>query len=410
MMKRVVPAAAWAISAAALAAVSACSRPHAQPSDPGADDRPVVAVAKVSRGDVVQTLSVTSEFRPFEEVDVHAKVAGFLKSISVDVGDHVEAGQLLAVLEIPELQDELQQDGAAIKRAQEEVNRAGADRERARSLHDVAHLGSTRLSQVIATQPRLVAQQDVDEAAGRDRAAEAQVATADAALAAAREQLAFAMATERKTNTLLGYTRITAPFGGVVTRRYADTGAMIQAGTASQTQARPIVQISDNRRLRLVIPVPESAVARIHLGGRVGLQVQSLNKTFTGTVARFADRLNPDTRTMHVEVDVPNPTLEIVPGMFANASITLSEATNAVVVPVGAVDRADNGVHALVVAADGRIEPREIVTGIETPDRVEVRSGLQPAELVVVGGRGQLKAGMAVTPRLMESETPQEAR
>jgi RND family efflux transporter MFP subunit len=407
MTKRVVPAAAWAFAATALAAAPACSRPNARAAEPGVDERPVVAVAKVSRGDVVQSLTVAAEFRPFEEVDVHAKVAGFLKSITVDVGDRVQAGQLLAVLEIPELQDELQQDGAAIKRAQEEVNRAGADLERARSLHDVAHLGSMRLAQVIATRPKLIAQQDVDEAAGRDKAAEAQVATADAALASSREQLAFAMATERKTSTLVNYTRITAPFAGVVTRRYADTGAMIQAGTASQTQARPIVQISDNHRLRLVIPMPESAVSRIHLGGPVTLTVDSLNKTFTGTVARFADRLDPDTRTMHVEVDVPNPTLEIVPGMFANASIAIHEARNAVIVPVGAADRTDSGARVLVVAGDGRVEVREIALGLETADRAEIRSGLQPSELVVVGSRGQLRAGMVVTPRVMEAETPQ---
>src|SRR5262249_2859760 len=161
-------------------------------------------------------LTVTAEFRPYEEIDVHAKVAGFLKSISVDVGDRVQAGQLLAVLEIPELQDELQQDEAAIKRAQEEINRASADLDRAKSVHDVAHIGSTRLTKVSAARPNLVAQQDVDEAAGRDHAAEAQVATANAALAAAREQLEFARATQRKTTTLFSYARITAPFGGVI--------------------------------------------------------------------------------------------------------------------------------------------------------------------------------------------------
>ena len=410
MMKRAFCTITGAVAAAALTATSACSRPNADAAEPNIEDRPIVAVAKVTRGDLAQVLTVAAEFRPYEEIDVHAKVAGFLKAISVDVGDRVQAGQLLAVLEIPELQDELQQDDAAIKRAQEEINRASADLDRAKSVHDVAHLGSTRLTKVIASRPNLIAQQDVDEAAGRDHVAEAQVATANAALAAAREQLAFAEATKRKTTTLFAYTRITAPFGGVITRRYADTGAMIQAGTASQTQARPIVQLSDNRRLRLVIPVPESAVARIHLGGPVALSVQSLNKTFTGIVARFADRLDADTRTMHVEVDVANPTLQIVPGMFANASITISAATDVLVAPVGAIDRTDQGAQVMVVDQAGRLEPRSVALGLETADRVEIRSGLQESARVVVGSRGQLKGGTTVTPKVVEPETAQESR
>jgi RND family efflux transporter MFP subunit len=409
MIRRTFPIAASCLAIAALTSAAGCSRPHAQTA-PISDERATVAVAKVTRGDVTQVLTVAAEFRPYEEIDVHAKVAGFLKSISVDVGDRVQAGQLLAVLEIPELQDELQQDEAAIKRAQEEINRVSADLDRAKSVHDVAHLGSTRLTKVIASRPNLVAQQDVDEAAGRDHVAEAQVATATAALAAAREQLAFAEATKRKTTTLFAYSRITAPFGGVITRRYADTGAMIQAGTASQTQARPIVQLSDNRRLRLVIPVPESAVARIHLGGPVALSVQSLNKTFTGIVARFADRLDADTRTMHVEVDVANPTLEIVPGMFANASITINAAKDVVVAPVGAIDRTESGGQVLVVDQAGRVEPRRVALGLEMADRIEIRSGLQASELVVVGSRGPLKGGTTVTPKIVEPETAQESR
>ena len=149
-------------------------------------DAPAVAVAQVVRGDIAQSLTIAAEFRPFQEIEVHAKVAGFLKSISVDVGDRVKAGQLLAVLEMPELQDEIKQDEAAVKRASEEINRAQADLERAQSAHEVAHLGATRLAGVLKARPNLVAQQDIDEATGRDRVAEAQVRTAQAALAAAQ--------------------------------------------------------------------------------------------------------------------------------------------------------------------------------------------------------------------------------
>ena len=119
---------------------------------------------KIGRGDISQALTIAAEFRPFQEIEVHAKVAGFLKSISVDVGDRVQAGQLLAVLEIPELQDEIRQDEAAVKRADEEINRAQADLERAQSAHEVAHLGATGWRACMKARPNLVAQQDIDEA------------------------------------------------------------------------------------------------------------------------------------------------------------------------------------------------------------------------------------------------------
>ena len=385
---------------ALLATGAACSRSEAQARTPA--DVPTVAVAKVTRGDVAQVLTIAAEFRPFQEIDVHAKVAGYLKAINVDVGDRVKAGQLLAVLEIPELQDELQQDEASVKRAEQEVNRAQADLERAQSAHEMAHLGTERLIAVSKTRPNLIAQQDIDDASGRDRMAEAQVSTAKASLAAAQEQLAVARASQNKTKTLFAYARITAPFDGVVTHRYADTGAMIQAGTSSQTQTMPIVKLSENTLLRLVIPVPESAVPRIHDKEPVDVHVSALARTFPGTIARFSDRLDPDTRTMHVEVDVPNPDLRLVPGMYAEASIALDQANGVLTVPVQAVDRGEGpNAKVLVVGADRRIQPRDVKLGLETADRVEVTSGLSDGNLVVVGNRAQLKAGTTVVPKAM---------
>jgi len=383
----------------ALAALAgtACSRSGAASATA---EVPTVAVAKAARGDIAQSLTIAAEFRPFQEIEVHAKVAGYLKSISVDVGDRVKAGQLLAVLEIPELQDEIRQDVAAVKRATEEINRAQADLERAQSAHEVAHLGATRLAGVLKTRPNLVAQQDIDEATGRDRVSEAQVSTAQAALAAAREQLEIAKAAQGKTQTLFDYSRIAAPFAGVITHRYADTGAMIQAGTSSQTQAMPIVRLSQNDRLRLVMPVPESAVSRIHVGTPVLVAVQTLRKTVTGTVARFAERLDMETRTMRVEVDVVNSKLDLVPGMYADATLVLDEARGVLVAPVQAVDRTEAGSRVLVVAHDGKVEAHDVSLGLESADRVEVTRGLSPGDLVVVGSRAQLKPGTLVTPKL----------
>jgi RND family efflux transporter MFP subunit len=386
----------------AVTATAGCSRPRAAAAT---TERPTVSVAKVTRDNLSQTLTLAAEFRPFQEIEVHAKVAGYVKSINVDVGDRVSAGQLLAVLEIPELQDDMATAQAGVKRSQEEVNRAEADLARTESAHEVAHLSSTRLAAVMKQRPNLVAQQDIDEAQGRDRVAEAQVATAKAAVAAAQEQLAVAKANENKTKTLFAYARITAPFAGVVTHRYADTGAMIQAGTSSQSQAMPIVRLSQNNLLRLTIQVPESAVSRIHLGAPVDVTVQALGRTFQGKVARFSEKLNLDTRTMETEVDVPNPKLELVPGMYAYASITTDEARDVVVAPVQAIDHTDEKATVMVVSGDGRLESRAVTTGIESPDRVEVRKGLRQGELVVIGSRAQLKAGSSVTPKIIDLQS-----
>ena len=401
-------ATAAALSLASLLAAGGCSGSRAAEPAPAAA-QPTVAVARAERADLSETLTLAAEFRPFQEIDVHAKVAGYLKAIYVDVGDRVKAGQLLAVLEIPELQDEARQDEATVQRSVEEINRARADLERAESAHEVAHLASTRLAGVLKARPNLVAQQEIDDAAARDRMAEAQTATAKATLASAEQQLAVSKAIANKTKTLLEYTRIIAPFAGVVTHRYADTGAMIQAGTSSQTQAMPVVKLSANDRLRLTIAVPESAVAHVRVGAPVDVRVDAVKRTFAGSVARFAGKVNPDTRTMETEVDVANPDLTLVPGMYAYASLALAGAKGVLAIPVQALDRGDDKTTVLVVDR-GQIARRDVTLGLEAPDRVEIESGLHEGDLVVVGNRSQLRPGAAVTPKVDTTAAAQRNR
>ena len=364
---------------------------------------PTVAAAKVHRADLTRALAVTAEFRPFQEIDVHAKVAGYVKRIYVDVGDRVKEGQLIAVLEIPELQDEVQTAEASVSKSQEEIRRAQADLERAQSAHEVAHLAYSRLADVSKTRPGLVAQQEIDDALGRDRVAEAQVATAKASLSAAQQQLRVAQADREKVRTLFAYAQIKAPFTGVVTKRYADTGSMIQTGISSQTQSMPLVTLAQENLLRLVIPIPESAVTKIRLGSPVEVSVSALGKKFQGKVARFADQVDMATRTMHTEVDVPNPTGELVPGMYASASLVLNDERNALAVPVQALTRGEDHVTVLLIDKQNKLQERPVQTGIETPDQVEIVSGLSDGDLVVVGSRSQLQPGMIVQPKIISS-------
>jgi len=395
-MKRLLGIGVLVLSAGA----ASCSRTNAAAATPQRGDVPSVAAAKVTRGDLAQVLTIAAEFRPYQEIEVHAKVAGYVQTIRVDVGDHVNEGDLLAVLEVPELQDEVAQDKASIEHASEEVVRAQADLERAQSAHEASHLSSQRLAQASKQQPKLIAQQDLDDATSRDRQAEAQVATAKAAIAAAQVQLAYAKANADKTRTLVGYTRITAPFTGVITHRYADKGAMIQAGTSSQSQAMPVVRLSQVDQLRLSIAVPESAVPKIRLKTPVSVRVLSLGRTFPGTVSRFANRLDSETRTMLVEVDVKNPTGELLPGMYADASIALKEVTDALIVPIEAIgDRQGAAARVFVIGPGNRVESQQVQVELETADRAAVSGALTPGALVAVGNRDQLKPGTVVTPK-----------
>ncbi len=360
---------------------------------------PAVAVAKAAREDLLRELELSAEFRPYQEIEVHAKVAGFLQEIRVDVGDRVKKGQLLAVLEVPEFADDLQRAGAARRRSDAELHRAGTELERTESAHAAAHSSYARLAAVVKSRPNLVAQQELDDALARDRVAEAQISSTKAALSASEQQVAVSQADEEKIKTMLVYSRITAPFPGVITKRYADPGAMIQAGTASQTQAMPVVRLSQVDRLRLVLPAPESVAARIRLGAPVAVRVPALGRTFQGKVARFTGRVEVATRTMQTEVDVANPEQVLMPGMYAYTTLTLDQRAGALAVPVQAVFTKDDTPHLLVVNGQKQIEERRITVGVETPEKVEVLSGLREDELVVVGNRSQLRPGLAVEPK-----------
>ena len=382
--------------AAVLATVSSgCTSSHAATTD-GSGPTPVVGVSPVLRKDLSRNLTLAAEFRPYQEVDIHAKVAGYVRSIKVDVGDRVKKGQLLAVLEIPELQDQIQQANASVKQSEAEVKRAKDELQRAQSAQETTHLEYTRLAEVAKNRPNLIAQQELDDAQAHDRVGGAQVSAAEAAVTVAEQKLEVARADRSRVQTLYSYASITAPFTGVVTKRYADTGSMIQAGTASQTQAMPVVTLAQNDLLRLIIPVPESVVPQIHIGTPVTVRVPSLNRTIVGKVTRFADQVSFDTRTMPTEIDVPNPKLTLVPGMYAEASITLESKNGVLAVPVQALDRQNGKVSVMVVSPEGTVEVKDVKLGLETPEEAQIVSGLAEKDEVVLSGRGQLREGERV--------------
>jgi RND family efflux transporter MFP subunit len=383
-----------------LIALAGCAG-RGEPPSPERAAPLTVPVARVERGDLVDDLVLTAEFEPFQEVDVLSKVSGYVKSISVDIGDRVREGQVLATLEVPEMEDDLARAGAAVQQADAEVATASDQLRQAQSAHELAHLSFNRLQEVSRKEAGLVPLQQVDEFRSRDLVSEAQVAAARSSLRAAEQRTRVVRAEHARLQTMYRYTTITAPFTGVVTKRYASVGSMIQAGIASQSQAMPVVRLSQNNLLRLVLPVPESAVSRIRTGAAVEVRVPSLGRAFPGRVARTADKLLPSTRTMDTQVDVPNPNLTLVPGMYAEVNLRVDERRGVLAVPIGAI-RGSGPTAVYRVEQPGVIRVAPVKLGLETALQVEIRAGVAEGDLVVVGRHAGLQDGARVQARLTE--------
>jgi RND family efflux transporter MFP subunit len=367
-----------------------------------AADVPQAAVVKVQRKSISSTLEIASEFLPYQEIDVYAKVSGYIQKLYVDWGTHVKEGQVLAVLEIPELQQQLLQDEASVRRADQEVSRAREEQTRAESAYSVAHVTYTRLADVQKSRPELVAQQEIDVAQGKDLEASAGVSSSKDALAAAEQALLAAKAALDKDKALFAYARMTAPFEGVVTQIYAYTGALLPAGTSATKGDSALCHLSQNNLLRLVIPVPERAVPDISDGQTLEVNVSALHKTFTGKIVRFSDQIDPATRTMHTEVTVPNANYELVPGMYAAVKIPLHTVTNVLTIPMQAVESTGAGQGTvLVVNSSNHLERREVKLGLQSASDTEVLSGLSENETVIFGEQNQFKEGQQVSPKLV---------
>jgi len=371
----------------------------------------VAAVVKVSRGKLGVPLTLAGAFKPFQDVDVHAKVAGYIKKIYVDVGSHVSEGQTIAILEVPELAAQLAGADAAVRRARQEIGRAQGDVERAKSGHVAVHAMYERLKQAAQQKVGLVAQQEVDNAQAKDLEAEAQVSSVESALNAAQQALEVAEANAKQYTALSEYTRIVAPFTGVVTVRYADTGSLIAAGTANSTQSAPVVRIAQISVLRLVLPIPESIAGEIRLNDPVKVHVQALNADYVGKVSRFADSLDPQTRTMETEIDFQNADGRLLPGMYVQAIVAPPDSRDILTVPLEAVELGADASEGSVLLLNSKnvLEERKVQLGLQGSMRVEVRGGLSEGERVVVGSRNEFRAGMKVTPKEIDTSRPGEA-
>jgi RND family efflux transporter MFP subunit len=361
-------------------------------------EAPTVSVVAATSGRIANQLTVAGVFQAFQEIDVHGKVSGYIRHIYVDIGDRVRQGQTLAILEVPELQAEVAGAQAGITQTQQNITRLQNEVAREQAGYAAVHANYRRLKEASDQQPGLVAAQELEDALAKDQSAASQVDAAKSAVAAAQGQLGVSRAESLRVTSMEQYATITAPYNGVVTMRYADTGSLIPAGTAEGLN-QAVVRLAQSDVLRLRMPVPEQDVPLVHEGSTVTVHVQATGQDFPGTVVRFTRDVSNSTRTMLTEVDVKNPSLTLTPGMYADVTFNLQDKQNALIIPAASVIQGDQP-SVLIVDSSNRVQRRAVVLGIAGSNEQEVTRGLQPGDRVIIGGISTLQPGEQVTPQL----------
>jgi len=314
-----------------------------------------VQVVRPHIGEISRSITLPAEIKAYQQATLYAKVAGYLKTIAVDKGDEVKAGTLLAEIEVPELLADLSKYKAEV---------------------EVAQIDYRRVSEAQNKAADLVVPQTVDNAKGK---------------------LEVAKANLERTETMLGFARITAPFSGTVTRRFVDPGAFIPAATSgSAAQNAALMTLMDFTRVRVQVAVPEPEVPLVRSGLPVKVTVDELpNRVLEGEVSRFAYALDETTKTMLSEIEIPNPKGELRPGMFATVRIVVEQKNDALLIPVEAlvVEKVKSSVFAV---ADGKAKKVPVKTGFNDGSSVEILEGLRPGEPVILAGKQTLNDGQPV--------------
>ncbi len=355
----------------------------------------VVEVVVPQREDLLRQITLPGTIEPFQRAKLHSKVAGYLEWISVDIGDRVAKGQVLAKLEVPEMADQYSTAEAELGIVESDRIHAEAELERARADLELKKLTFTRLQGVAAEEPDMVPLQRVDEARVEYRLAEATVKVLQSRIRQVESQMKRARASLEGLKTLMSYTEIKAPFRGLVTERPVDPGTLIQMASSSQN-AQPVVTIASTDVLRVFVHVPEAEVPFVEQGDRALIKVPALpSHAFEARITRFTGTLNSATRTMRTEIDIPNKGNILKPGMYGEVTLTLEERSQAITLPAGALHTEGEKKFTYSVV-EGRLRKIEVETGLDDGITIEITKGLEGDETVVLTTRGELQEGMEV--------------
>ncbi|MBI4659041.1 MAG: efflux RND transporter periplasmic adaptor subunit [Verrucomicrobia bacterium] len=325
----------------------------------GADSKPASAVevkfVHPKPGDITRHITLPATVKAFQQAVLCAKVAGYLKTITVDKGDTVKEGDWLADIEVPELI---------------------ADLAKFKTEAEVAKIDFERTVEAQKKAPDLVVPQTVDNARGKYEVAKASL---------------------ERIEKLLGFAKITAPFSGVVTMRYVDPGAFIPVATSgSAANTAALITLMDFNKVRVQVAVPEPEVPLTAKGQPVTVSVEELpGRSFRGEITRIAYALDEATKTMLVEAELPNPKWELRPGMFAQIKIGVERKTGALLVPIGALV-VERGGNSLFTVVDNQAKKVAVKTGFNDGTTVEILSGATPEDRVILVGKQALAPGQPV--------------
>lgn len=319
----------------------------------GADPVPVATV-RSARGDITRFIALPGTLRPNQQVTVQARVAGFVKSISVDRGDRVPAGHVLAEIEVPELNAERTRQRAILQVAEVEANRLEAGRQKS---------------------PDLVTPQALDSAIGRRDVARAEL---------------------ERTETLLRYANLTAPFAGVVTARFVDPGAFVPAGAAGGASA--VVTLADTTVLRAHVPVPEGEAHLITLGQPVRITAEGMTNVWTATVSRHPGAVDETTRSLQIEADISNAAGNLRPGLFITARIGLERHTGTWLIPTDAI-LTEKTTSFVFRIENGVCRKTPVKQGFQDGGMTEVLSGIGDGTVLISPARSAPADGAAVLPK-----------
>ena len=372
------------------------------------ENTPRVQIVTVKPQDLARKIELPGTVEGYETADLYAKVGGFLAEINADIGDQVTKGQVLARLSIPEMQRELQEKQSAILAAEAGVehSRAALHEAKTELLEKEAKL-KMRVAEFDRVQnlvQRGSLQQKIQDESMYERDAaqagiettRAHIQTAEAVLKSSLAQVQLARAEHAKVETMLDYGEIRAPFDGMVSKRFVDPGSFIQPADGNSA-ARPLLTVTRIDVVRIRLDLPMAEVGWLDRGDRVTLdRINVLPEAkFEGTVTRFASVLDRTSRMMHVEIDLPNPERQLLPGYYGYVTLFLDEMAKTAVVPSSALvtDGTDTFVY---VVQNGICQRRPVLVIFQDGSVVGVGSGLTPGEQVIRSGGGQLKEGQQV--------------
>ena len=342
--------------------------------------RPIVEVVTARAAPDRFTLDLPGDMQALVDSPIFARVDGYLRTRLADYGDRVKAGQLLAEIDTPELDQQIRQARAAVSQSQSALNEGKADLDLSKANLNMARLTVERWRRL--AKGGVVARQEADQKEADFAVTEAQVAKAQASISTTQETVRANEANLHRLEEMKAFARITAPFDGVITARNVDIGTLVNSGNGGA--ARELFHIAQIQVLRIFVNVPQTNVASIRPGQAAELRVQELpGQVFSAKVTRIANALDAGSRAMLTVLEVPNPLGVLMPGMYAQVRFSTGRAEAAVIVPGDTLILGRQGPRVAVVAPDHRIHLRPIRIGQDSGSEIEVVSGLSAGEVVV---------------------------